>query len=177
MVSLSSCSVLSMRLYDIEARYSTDPPRVALIARNHEPEGTFATVERFAVAPIDQHNGAVAERGIKLGEWKQYLVSVGGLCENAERHVRTSQILAEWSTGLGENRRNGHACVAYGTTFLVDDVDRLLAERGDVTIVQNERIRDFATDRELRDRRRRKREHCGNADDDEGERSDDPGIA
>src|ERR1700685_105607 len=79
---------------------AANPSRVALVTWNYKAQRTFATVQRLAVAAVGQKDHAVAEIGIELGQRKEHRVTVRSARDDADRHVRSFQIFAQWRACL-----------------------------------------------------------------------------
>ena len=134
--------------HNLETGNPANPARVALIARNNQPQRTFATVERLAVATIGQQNGAVVESGVEFRQREENAVAVRRAGDYAQGHVWAFQLFAQRSTCFLQNLHNRHPCIPNSSTLVVSDGDCLSSECCDVCDAEIEKIWHLATDAE-----------------------------
>src|SRR5580704_389768 len=137
--------------HNFERGDAANPSRMALVTGNYKAQRTFVTVERLAVATVRQDNYAVAEIGIELGQRKEHRVTVRSARDDADRHVRSFQIFAEWRARLLEDLGYRYAGILDRGAFFIGNANRLPLKCRDVGGAEIEMRRHVANDAQRSD--------------------------
>src|SRR5215469_344676 len=101
----------------------SNPTGRALVAGHDQTQWAFAGIERLTVTMVGHKNDLIGEAGIKFSQREHRLVTIGAARDDAHRHVRPAQLLAQWSTSELKNFPCRYAFIDDSGSVLVADAD------------------------------------------------------